>query len=82
MLNLSVVLEDSARETPDRDALVFGDLRLLVRLREHHREPGGEPAAVARRRPGRQGRARLPEPAVLPDRLLRHPQGRRRPSCR
>ncbi|MGC5011721.1 long-chain-fatty-acid--CoA ligase [Streptosporangium sp. DT93] len=28
MLNLSIVLEDSARETPDRTALVFGDLRL------------------------------------------------------
>ncbi len=28
MLNLAVLLEDSAREEPDRDALVFGDLRL------------------------------------------------------
>ncbi|WP_204045172.1 long-chain-fatty-acid--CoA ligase [Acrocarpospora phusangensis] len=28
MLNLSIVLEDSARETPDRTAVVFGDLRL------------------------------------------------------
>src|SRR4051795_1008974 len=28
MLNLSVVLDDAARETPDRDALVFGDQRL------------------------------------------------------
>jgi long-chain acyl-CoA synthetase len=28
MLNLSVVLDDAARETPDRDALVFGDMRL------------------------------------------------------
>jgi long-chain acyl-CoA synthetase len=28
MLNLSVVLDDTARETPDREALVFGDLRL------------------------------------------------------
>ncbi|KAB2346382.1 long-chain-fatty-acid--CoA ligase [Actinomadura rudentiformis] len=28
MLNLSVLLEDAARETPDREALVFGDLRL------------------------------------------------------
>ncbi|MEU9017173.1 long-chain fatty acid--CoA ligase [Actinomadura sp. NPDC048394] len=28
MLNLSVLLEDAARETPDRDAVVFGDLRL------------------------------------------------------
>ncbi|MEV5572971.1 long-chain fatty acid--CoA ligase [Spirillospora sp. NPDC052269] len=28
MYNLSVLLEDAARETPDRDALVFGDLRL------------------------------------------------------
>lgn len=28
MLNLSIVLEDSAREAPDRTALVFGDLRL------------------------------------------------------
>ncbi|MFC6883922.1 MULTISPECIES: long-chain-fatty-acid--CoA ligase [Actinomadura] len=28
MLNLSVLLEDAARETPDRDALVFGDMRL------------------------------------------------------
>ncbi|WP_155337344.1 long-chain-fatty-acid--CoA ligase [Acrocarpospora corrugata] len=28
MLNLSIVLEDSARETPDRAAVVFGDLRL------------------------------------------------------
>ncbi|HWB35037.1 MAG TPA: AMP-binding protein, partial [Rugosimonospora sp.] len=28
MLNLSVLLEDAARETPERDAVVFGDLRL------------------------------------------------------
>ncbi|MFI6483454.1 long-chain fatty acid--CoA ligase [Nonomuraea sp. NPDC050663] len=28
MLNLSIVLEDSARHVPDRTALVFGDLRL------------------------------------------------------
>ncbi|GAA0990745.1 long-chain fatty acid--CoA ligase [Acrocarpospora macrocephala] len=28
MLNLSIVLEDTARETPDRTAVVFGDLRL------------------------------------------------------
>src|SRR5690349_4208385 len=28
MLNLSVVLDDAARETPDREAIVFGDLRL------------------------------------------------------
>ena len=28
MLNLSVVLDDTARETPDHEALVFGDLRL------------------------------------------------------
>lgn len=28
MLNLSVVLDDAARDTPDREALVFGDLRL------------------------------------------------------
>ncbi|WP_067458790.1 long-chain-fatty-acid--CoA ligase [Actinomadura macra] len=28
MLNLSVLLEDAARETPDRDAFVFGDIRL------------------------------------------------------
>ncbi|MEU4834710.1 long-chain fatty acid--CoA ligase [Streptosporangium sp. NPDC023615] len=28
MLNLSIALEDSARENPDRTALVFGDLRL------------------------------------------------------
>ncbi|HEX2317326.1 MAG TPA: long-chain fatty acid--CoA ligase [Thermomonospora sp.] len=28
MLNLSVLLEDAARETPDRDAVVFGDMRL------------------------------------------------------
>ncbi|NUP01003.1 MAG: AMP-binding protein, partial [Nonomuraea sp.] len=28
MLNLSIVLEDSARNAPDRTALVLGDLRL------------------------------------------------------
>jgi long-chain acyl-CoA synthetase len=28
MLNLSVVLDDAARDTPDREALIFGDLRL------------------------------------------------------
>jgi long-chain acyl-CoA synthetase len=28
MLNLSIVLEDSARSTPDRTAIVFGDMRL------------------------------------------------------
>ncbi|WP_214107706.1 long-chain-fatty-acid--CoA ligase [Acrocarpospora catenulata] len=28
MLNLAIVLEDSAREVPDKTALVFGDLRL------------------------------------------------------
>ncbi|ROO89418.1 long-chain acyl-CoA synthetase [Actinocorallia herbida] len=28
MLNLSVLIEDAARETPDRDAVVFGEMRL------------------------------------------------------
>ena len=28
MLNLSVLLTDAAHETPDRDALVFGDMRI------------------------------------------------------
>ncbi|GII00450.1 long-chain-fatty-acid--CoA ligase [Planobispora takensis] len=32
MLNLSIVLEDSAREAPDRTALVFGELRLPYSL--------------------------------------------------
>ncbi|MQA93707.1 MAG: AMP-binding protein [Streptosporangiales bacterium] len=32
MLNLAVVLEDSAREAPDREAVVFGDLRLPYSL--------------------------------------------------
>ncbi|GAA0840115.1 long-chain fatty acid--CoA ligase [Streptosporangium amethystogenes subsp. fukuiense] len=32
MLNLSIALEDSARENPDRTALVFGDLRLPYSL--------------------------------------------------
>ncbi|WP_436764487.1 long-chain-fatty-acid--CoA ligase [Streptosporangium sp. V21-05] len=32
MLNLSIALEDSAREAPDRTALVFGDLRLPYSL--------------------------------------------------
>ncbi|WP_031165198.1 long-chain-fatty-acid--CoA ligase [Streptosporangium roseum] len=32
MLNLSIALEDSAREQPDRTALVFGDLRLPYSL--------------------------------------------------
>ncbi|MEU0518983.1 long-chain fatty acid--CoA ligase [Streptosporangium sp. NPDC006007] len=32
MLNLSIVLEDSARQQPDRTALVFGDLRLPYSL--------------------------------------------------
>lgn len=32
MLNLSVILEDSARATPDRDAVVFGDMRLSYAL--------------------------------------------------
>ncbi len=28
MLNLSILLEDAARETPDREAVVFGEMRL------------------------------------------------------
>ncbi|MGW4636941.1 long-chain-fatty-acid--CoA ligase [Sphaerisporangium sp. NPDC004334] len=32
MLNLSVILEDSARERPDRTAVVFGDLRMSYAL--------------------------------------------------
>ncbi|MFC4561202.1 long-chain fatty acid--CoA ligase [Nocardiopsis mangrovi] len=32
MLNLSVLLEDGARTTPERDCLVFGDLRLSYAL--------------------------------------------------
>ncbi|MFI6326459.1 long-chain fatty acid--CoA ligase [Nonomuraea sp. NPDC050556] len=32
MLNLSIILEDSARNAPDRTALVFGDLRLPYSL--------------------------------------------------
>ncbi|GGK64353.1 long-chain-fatty-acid--CoA ligase [Planomonospora parontospora subsp. parontospora] len=32
MLNLSIVLEDSARECPDRTAVVYGDLRLPYSL--------------------------------------------------
>ncbi|HXA60693.1 MAG TPA: long-chain fatty acid--CoA ligase [Streptosporangiaceae bacterium] len=34
MLNLSVLLSDAAHETPDRDALVFGDMRLSYGLLE------------------------------------------------
>ena len=32
MLNLPIVLEDSARVTPDRTAVVFGDMRLPYSL--------------------------------------------------
>jgi long-chain acyl-CoA synthetase len=32
MLNLSVVLDDAARDNPDREALVFGDMRLSYSL--------------------------------------------------
>ena len=32
MLNLSVLLDDAARETPEREAVVFGDLRLSYAL--------------------------------------------------
>jgi len=32
MLNLSVLLSDAARETPDRDALVFGEMRISYAL--------------------------------------------------
>ncbi|WP_344588873.1 long-chain fatty acid--CoA ligase [Actinomadura vinacea] len=34
MLNLSVLLEDAARKTPDRDAVVFGEMRLSYALIE------------------------------------------------
>jgi len=39
-------------------------------------QPGREPARRARHPARRQGRAELPEPAVLPDRVLRDPEGR------
>ena len=76
-LNLATLLEDSARQhptatrscsatpgspTPQVDGAANQVANLLVG------------AGIAARR---QGRAVLPEPAVLPDRLLRHPQGRR-----
>ncbi len=32
MLNLSILLSDAARETPDRDALVFGEMRISYAL--------------------------------------------------
>ena len=54
------------------------DLRRGRRGRQH----GGQPAGRARHPARRQGRAELPQPAVLLARLLRHPQGRRAPSCR
>ena len=48
MLNLSIVLEDSARGHPDRDAVVFGDIRADLRADQRGGQPGGEPAGVPR----------------------------------
>ena len=77
MLNLSVLLEDSARKHPDREAVVLGD-RPGSPTRRSTPPPTRSPRARrARDQARRQGRAVLPEPAVLPDRLLRHPQDRR-----
>ena len=76
-LNLASVLEHTARLTPDRQAITFGQSHLTYAPARH---TGG----ARRGRPGRSGhragrsrRALVPQPAVLSDRLLRHPQGRR-----
>ena len=77
MYNLATLLEDSARNYPDRDAVVLGDTRLT------YAQVNGAANQVANLlvsrgiRARRQGRAELPQPALLHDRLLRHPQGRR-----
>ena len=77
-LNLATLLEDSARRYPDRDAVVLGSTRLTYAQVDAAANQVAnllvEPGRPARR----QGGAVLPEPALLPDRLLRHPQGRRR----
>ena len=77
MPNLSSLLEGSAQAHPDRTAVVLGDTRLTYAQVERRGQPGGQPAGLARDRAGRQGGAELRQPALLPDRLLRHPQGRR-----
>ncbi len=52
MLNLSTLLEDSARRHPDRDAVVLGDVRVdyqtAQRPGQQGREPVGEPRRQAR----------------------------------
>ena len=82
MPNLSSLLEGSAAGPPGPYGGRAGRHPPDLRPGRRRRQPGRQPAGLARHRAGRQGRAELPEPAVLPDRLLRHPQGRRRPSCR
>ena len=48
MYNLSILLEDSARKYPDRDAVVLGASRLTYAQVDGDGQPGGQPAGRAR----------------------------------
>ena len=77
-LNLSSVLEHPARLTPDRVAITCGPQQLTYARAERQGDAGrrGAPRDGDPRR--RSRRAVVPERAVVSDRLLRDPQGRRR----
>ncbi len=76
MPNLSSLLEDSAGQYADREAVVLGDTRLTYAQVNGAANQVANLLVVPRHPARRQGGAELPQPALLPDRLLRHPQGR------
>ena len=76
MLNLAVMLEESARQLPDRIPLIFNETKLSYaavnaaadQVANGLAEPGIGPSE----------RLRSPaRPALFPDHLLRYPQDRR-----
>ena len=84
MSNLSSLLEGTAQANPDRTAVVLGDTRLTYAQVDAGANQVANLLVSRGIEPGDKVALSCAEPAVLPDRLLRHPQGRcdRRPAQR
>ncbi len=77
MSNLSSLLEGTAQAYPDRTAVVLGDTRLTYAQVDAGANQVANLLVSRGIGPGDKVALSCAEPAVLPDRLLRHPQGRR-----